>query len=77
MATQPLPDLPEGFDALSKEDQVEYVQSLWDRIAESEEGVPVPDWHRKLVKERAESRSPEEDSDWEDVKSRLEGAADG
>lgn len=77
MATEPLPDLPEGFEALSKEDQVEYVQALWDRIVESEEEVPVPEWHRKLLEERLESRSPEADSDWKDVKANLEDAADG
>lgn len=77
MATGPLPNLPEGFEGLSKDEQIEYVQSLWDRIAESEEEVPVPEWHRELLQKRRESRSPEKDSDWEDVKARLKGEDDG
>jgi putative addiction module component (TIGR02574 family) len=76
VATQPLPELPEGFEDLSKEEQVEYVQALWDRIVESEKHVPVPDWHREILEERVESRDGESDSDWEDVKARLEERCD-
>ena len=35
----PLP--PAGFDALSVEDQIDYVQSLWDRIAANVDQVPL------------------------------------
>ena len=34
----PLP--PTGFDALSVEEQIDYVQSLWDRIAATVDQVP-------------------------------------
>ena len=43
---------PPGFDALSVEEQIDYVQSLWDHIAARPEEVPVPDWHREILAER-------------------------
>jgi putative addiction module component (TIGR02574 family) len=49
---QSLPIPPPGFDALSVEEKIEYVNSLWDRIAIRPEEVPVPDWHRQILEER-------------------------
>ena len=43
---------PPGFDELSVEEQIEYLQSLWDRIAASPEQVPVPDWHLEILDQR-------------------------
>jgi putative addiction module component (TIGR02574 family) len=48
----PVPLPPPGFDDLSVDDQIEYVQSLWDRIAATPEQVPVPEWHREILDER-------------------------
>ena len=48
----PVPLPPPGFDALSVDEQIEYVQSLWERIAASPEQVPVPEWHREILDER-------------------------
>ena len=48
--TPPIP--PPGFDELSIEEKVDYVQSLWDRIAVRPEDVPVPDWHLQVIEER-------------------------
>lgn len=73
MATEPLPDLPEGFEALSRADQIEYIQALWERVRKSDNEVPVPDWHLELLEQRLESRDPDDDSDWNTVKERLEG----
>jgi putative addiction module component (TIGR02574 family) len=50
--SQALPIPPAGFDALSLDDKIDYVQSLWDRIAARPEDVPVPDWHREIINER-------------------------
>jgi hypothetical protein len=50
--SQALPIPPAGFDALSVDDKIDYVQSLWDRIAARPEDVPVPDWHREIINER-------------------------
>ena len=46
----PLP--PPGFDDLSVDEQIAYVQSLWDRIAAGAEQVPVPEWHRDVLDDR-------------------------
>lgn len=41
-----VPTPPPGFDDLSVDEQIDFVQSLWDRIAATAEQVPVPEWHR-------------------------------
>ncbi len=38
-----VPTPPAGFDDLSVEEQIKFVQSLWDRIASTPEQVPVPE----------------------------------
>ena len=43
---------PAGFHALSKAEQIRYLQRLWDRIAEGPEQLPVPKSHLRLAKER-------------------------
>jgi putative addiction module component (TIGR02574 family) len=48
--TMPIP--PPGFDELSVEEKLDYVQSLWDRLAATPEKVSVPDWHKQIVNER-------------------------
>lgn len=46
-----IPD-PPGFSELSKQDQIRYLQSLWDRISENPEDVPVLESHLELAEER-------------------------
>ena len=43
---------PPGFDELSPDEKLEYIQALWARFSEHPEEVPVPDWHRQVVAER-------------------------
>jgi hypothetical protein len=43
---------PPGFAKLSKAEQVQYLQALWDRIAELPGELPVPESHLKLAEER-------------------------
>ncbi len=71
---KPLPVPPPGFDELSVEDQVEYVQSLWDRIAADPKEVPVPQWHRERLAERLEAyrADPSEVAEWREVRDRLQ-----
>ena len=38
----PVPLPPPGFDDLSVEEKIDYLQSLWERIAASPETIPVP-----------------------------------
>lgn len=44
---------PAGFDELPIEEKIDYVQSLWDRIAATVGEVPLADWQRELLEERA------------------------
>ena len=68
----PLP--PAGFDALSVEDQIDYVQSLWDRIAANVDQVPLQQWQQALLEERlvAHHRAPEEARPWQEVIERVQ-----
>ena len=49
-----VPFPPPGFNELSLEDQIEYVQELWDKITSRPESEPVkvPDWHLEIIEER-------------------------
>lgn len=64
---RPMP--PPGFDALSVDEQMDYVQSLWDHIAARPEDVPVPDWHRQILAERLASYRASENPgrEWQEV----------
>lgn len=53
---RPVPLPPPGFDELSVEEKVDYVQSLWDRIAADQQEVPVPEWHRAVLRQRLQDR---------------------
>ena len=71
--SQALPIPPPGFDALSIDDKIDYVQSLWDRIAARPEDVPVPDWHREVIYERlaAHRANAEQGKEWEEVEREI------
>jgi putative addiction module component (TIGR02574 family) len=68
----PLP--PSGFDDLSVDEKIDYVQSLWDRIALTPEAIPVPDWHREIIDKRLEDleADPDAGDGWDAVKGRLQ-----
>jgi hypothetical protein len=34
---------------LSVDEKIDYLQSLWDRIAATPETIPVPEWHREIL----------------------------
>ncbi len=72
MTTIPLP--PPGFDSLSTAEQIEYLQSLWERVAADPGRVPVPDWHREVLKERLASLrdNPQAGVPWSEVRERIE-----
>ena len=69
----PLPLPPPGFDDLNVDEQVEYVQGLWDRIAANADRVPVPEWHRDILEERLRDLEADPDAGrpWEQVKADL------
>ena len=70
---KPLPIPPPGFDELSSEEKVSYVQSLWDLISADESKIPVPDWHRSELKRRLRDRKGRdvESRSWDEVRSEL------
>ena len=67
----PLP--PPGFDDLPVEQQIDYVQLLWDRITEQLDRVPVPAWHHQVLDERlaAHEANPEPTTLWEEVRDEI------
>lgn len=64
---------PVGFDELPVDEQIDYVQGLWDRIAAREGQVPVPAWHRAILDERLAEHEAEPDAGrpWEEVEADL------
>jgi hypothetical protein len=49
----PQPALPPpGFDDLSPEETLDYIQGLRNRLSERSGDVPTPDWDRQVVAER-------------------------
>jgi putative addiction module component (TIGR02574 family) len=60
---------PAGFDDLPVDQQIDYVQTLWDRIAANEDRVPVPAWHREILEERLAEHEADPDAGrpWEQV----------
>jgi putative addiction module component (TIGR02574 family) len=64
---------PAGFDDLPVEQQIDYVQALWDRIAAKEDQVPVPEWHRAILEERLAEyeANPNDGRPWEEVEADL------
>jgi putative addiction module component (TIGR02574 family) len=71
--SNPVPLPPPGFDDLSVDEQIAYVQSLWDRIAATPEQVPVPEWHREILAERLEDyqATPDAGQSWDVVREHL------
>jgi putative addiction module component (TIGR02574 family) len=69
-----VPTPPLGFDDLSVDEQIDFVQSLWDRIAATAEQVPVPEWHRQIIRERlaAYKANPGAGRSWTDVRTDIE-----
>jgi putative addiction module component (TIGR02574 family) len=70
---KPVPLPPPGFDALSVDEKIDYLQSLWDRIAAAPEAIPVPDWQREIIDERLKDleADPDAGDSWEAVQERL------
>jgi putative addiction module component (TIGR02574 family) len=64
---------PVDFDDLSVDQQIAYVQTLWDEIASQEEQVPVPAWHREILDARLTEIEADPDAGraWEEVEIEL------
>lgn len=71
------PGIPEppGFSELTKEEQIRYLEALWDRIADQPGELPVPESHLSLAAERLEEyrRQPDRAGAALDVVDRIRG----
>jgi putative addiction module component (TIGR02574 family) len=65
--------IPPEFDAVSSDEQISFVQELWDRIARQPERVPVPDEHKRILDERlsAYAANPRAGKPWSQVRDEL------
>ncbi len=65
--------LASEFDALPIEEQLDYVQTLWERIAQRPESLPVPDWHLTVIRERlaAHAKGSDQSVEWADARAEL------
>ena len=68
---------PPGFTDLPVEEQIDYVQALWDVVAAHPEEVPVPQWHGEILDERLAEYEvhPDEGVSWEEFRAELQTEA--
>jgi hypothetical protein len=60
---------PPGFDDLPVEQQLDYIEALWERILASPHGVPTPDWHMEIIEQRlANPSAPADSKSWEELR---------
>lgn len=64
---------PPGFEEMSIDEKIEYVQSLWDLISADAATVPVPAWQKEILEERLAELEANPDSvvPWEEVFDRV------
>ena len=70
-----MPLLPkeEDFDEMSVDDQIQYVQILWDRIAEHSDEIELTHEQQEELDRRLErmEESPDEGESWATIRERL------
>jgi len=64
---------PRGFEDLSVEEKIDYVQSLWDHIAADVNTVPLTEWQKQVLDKRlaAYEKNPDAGVPWEELRERL------
>jgi putative addiction module component (TIGR02574 family) len=68
------PSLQElGIDRLSGLERLELIAAIWDSIPDTQEALPVPEWHRQELERRlaAAEATPGAGTPWEEVRARL------
>lgn len=71
--SKPISSPPPGFDERTIDERIDFVQSLWDRIAANPVQVPVPEWHRRIIRERLASyrTNPDAGRLWADARAEI------
>jgi hypothetical protein len=66
--------LPPGFEAMSAEEKIAYVQALWDLISASPAELAVPGWHQQIIDARLEQARGSDQGvrPWGDVRAELQ-----
>ena len=66
---------PAGFDELTIEEKLDYVESLWDRITAKPETIAVPDWHLEVIEQRTHEgqAGSHRGRSWDDFREELRG----
>ncbi len=62
------------LDKMSVAEKIEAMEALWADLSRTPSQVPVPEWHREVLKARRES--PATWLDWDQVKASLREMAD-
>ena len=64
---------PPGFARLSKAEQIDYVQRLWDKISHKPGNIPIPESHLRLAEQRLQEyrANPTDTQDSFEVINRL------
>jgi putative addiction module component (TIGR02574 family) len=65
--------IPPEFDALSSDEQIAFVQELWNRIARDPDRIAVPAEHKRILDERlkAYAANPRPGKPWNEVRDEL------
>lgn len=63
---------PAGFDDLPVDEQIDYVNFLWDRIFAGKRDASLPDWQAKILDERLAAHRANPDAQlWEEFETEL------
>ena len=70
--SQPFPVPPPGFDQLSVEEQMEYVEALWEYVSLGADKAEIPDQHRRIIETRLKESRGLGEKTWEDFEKELD-----
>ena len=66
-------EIPPEFNSAPKEQKIAFVQDLWNQIAQESGNVPVPESHKRVLRERLEAfrSNPHTGRPWNEVRDQL------
>lgn len=65
--------IPPEFDAAPNSERIAFVEALWDRIAQDEASIAIPESHQRVLEERLQAYrdNPQPGRPWSEVRDRL------